>query len=793
MDIFSNNIQRGDLLTAETFQNIETFLKGSSVAGGSVSAQGINVPSEFVRNPRIVRFVAEEEIQNYSIIELTEQVEDVSGVDNQVPTFKAKPATGDAGTLFYTEFSFADQGESGMAYSIGGEPILIRSSATADGSPKDGEIVANVGGAFRYLSESDVSELKWFLPVQGGGISEPKSSKVRLVQPKELFPACEYKSEQDVYDCKLEYSDTGGQNDEDWHLIDTFVCGDRGTIHFYPLTVTNTPHQYWRVNLKGYSKDDSHEDRGFVTFGRLWDAAFWINNESEPTYIYSEDETIESLPFDSKPVPRKTDTHRMWTHTFDQPELVTHVMLEVEYHLEHHIVCPGGRDKTGQDVSFIYSFDLATEKWMATTFPELHKPMFNMDAKIVELADESHQLVILSGECFDGFSDFLQGYNFEKDHRQNAVNIMRHWVNFAGRPALMGDPMMRGSAYTKPENENDFAKSLIVVGGSKQSTVIDYPITGTNVSDTSLFFVAGKDLEFGKAYRNNYAGYMFNGSMVASPATVEQKVVKQQAYTRHQNLPVRGILRRRPVSQNHSVPSGSTSVVDFLLIGGFNSAGHNKYDKTVLSGILGSPASNAFWYTLLTPDAAADIGLDQCNIQNFITYPNSPYVLGDCCAEYVEERDEIICFGGRATQDDAEAAHANLAVLVFDPHSNAAAWNYQKYPNMPHPRWSAASVLVRGLVRKGETVPCDRVFIIGGRNREGFVPEVDVFNLRYNEWETDWKGLLDGELENYTPEGGGTIIIGGGGDGVQSVKAGDNVKITGSSQNPVINAYLTWG
>ena len=190
-DVFSNNIRSGDLLTAETFQNIATFLKGSSVAGGSVSAQGISVPSEFARNPRTVRFIAEEDIENYSIIELTEQVEDISGVDNQVPTFKAKPATGDAGTLFYTESSFADKNESGMAYSIGGEPILIRSTATEDGSPEEGKIVANAGGAFRYLGESDVSELKWFLPVQGGGVSEPKSSKVRLVQPKELFPACE--------------------------------------------------------------------------------------------------------------------------------------------------------------------------------------------------------------------------------------------------------------------------------------------------------------------------------------------------------------------------------------------------------------------------------------------------------------------------------------------------------------------------------------------------------------------------------------------------------------------------
>jgi hypothetical protein len=99
------------------------------------------------------------------------------------------------------------------------------------------------------------------------------------------------------------------------------------------------------------------------------------------------------------------------------------------------------------------------------------------------------------------------------------------------------------------------------------------------------------------------------------------------------------------------------------------------------------------------------------------------------------------------------------------------------------------------LVRLGETEACDRIFIIGGRNQDGFVPEVDVFNLRYNCWETDWKGLDQGELETIPPSlgGGGGITINIGSDGIQSVRAGDNVTIGGTRKNPVINAYLTWG
>jgi hypothetical protein len=51
-------------------------------------------------------------------------------------------------------------------------------------------------------------------------------------------------------------------------------------------------------------------------------------------------------------------------------------MLDLDRHNEHYIICPGGRDVFKQDIAFIYSFDIASEKWTATTFPELQKPMF---------------------------------------------------------------------------------------------------------------------------------------------------------------------------------------------------------------------------------------------------------------------------------------------------------------------------------------------------------------------------------------------------------------------------------
>ena len=652
-DVFSNNIQSGDLLTAEHFRNIHSFLQGSSVAGGTVSAQGINVPSEFARNPRTVRFIAEETIETYSIIELTEQVEDASGVDNQVPTFKAKPATGDAGTLFYTESSFADSGEAGMAYSIGGEPILIRSAATEDGSPSEGEIVANPGGAFRYLGESDVPELKWFLPVQGGGGTgeAPAPRKVRLVQPKELFPACEYKSED-----------------------------------------------------------------------------------------------------------------------------------------KHYIVCPGGRDAAGQARSYIDVLDLETEQWTATTLPEMRHPMYNMDAKVVELKDETHQLVILSGQTEKGFSSIIQGYNFELNQIREVVDMGTGAINFAGRPALVGDPMRRdaGFSFQRPQGEDDFSRSLIVVGGSERSSFLR--ANNTNVMGSMLFSVQGSTLAVGTPYpiqlQNsampnvghtglpfgffNWNSYQSEGGQFGNIFANTGKI------SRHQHLPVRGILRRRPVG-NTSAPSSAVKVVDFLLVGGFNTRiepdddKHREHNECVVSGVFLSHTFSLTggrshsMYQMIAPHATFNETLAE---DRFLTFPPAPRVLGDCCAEYVEERDEVICFGGRAVESETATAHANLAVLEFTD-NNTATWVVEKYPPMPNPRWSAASVLIRGLVRAGETpaLPADRIFIIGGRNRDGFVAAVDVFNLRTNTWETDWKGLDEGELENVPPSigGGNTIIIQGGG------------------------------
>jgi len=536
----------------------------------------------------------------------------------------------------------------------------------------------------------------------------------------------------------------------------------------------------------------AYASRGFVTYGRLWEALFqieprdehenddykiianvtdgWQDNSEASEIVLTP--TVAGLPFDSKPVPRKTGTHRFWQLSFTEPEVVTSVTLDVDQHLEHYIIAPGGRDAFGQDVRFMYSFDIAAEQWTATTFPELRRPMFNMDAKIVELADKTHQLIVLSGEMSSGISGDIQGYNFEKDFVNSVQSL---GVSFAGRPALSGDPMLRNSNNANtPDGEWDFSRSVIAVGGSSNSIFVR--ATSTQAHDSVLFSIQGSTLNVGapweiRAQGGNFTATghtglpfgFFNVTSNLNPmGGVETKLRNLLTYTRHQNLPVRGILRRRPIG-NTAMSSASNPVVDFLLMGGFNIVGRENYNTSVVSGIFGnfSDAGGATRYVMQVPNPHFHHAQ---NSDHLLYFPDCDRVLGDCCAEYYAQRDEVICFGGRAHETDTAFAWATPAVLGFAPApSNTPRWNYTKYPPQPNPRWSAASVLIRGLIRKGETIPCDRIFIIGGRNREGFVAAVDVLNLSSNDWETDWKGLLDGELETVPPSmgGGGTTIIGG--------------------------------
>ena len=91
MSVFDDNVKEGDILRASTYQSLLNFAKGSSVAGGTTSADGISIPSEYERSPRTVRFIAKESL-------LTETHKhwriNLNGTSKNDPNDKGSPSYG---------------------------------------------------------------------------------------------------------------------------------------------------------------------------------------------------------------------------------------------------------------------------------------------------------------------------------------------------------------------------------------------------------------------------------------------------------------------------------------------------------------------------------------------------------------------------------------------------------------------------------------------------------------------------------------------------------------------------
>jgi hypothetical protein len=152
--------------------------------------------------------------------------------------------------------------------------------------------------------------------------------------------------------------------------------------------------------------------------------------------------------------------------------------------------------------------------------------------------------------------------------------------------------------------------ALILIGGGSRSVAIR---GSTSSIDTSLFALRGETLEFERIYEiqtlNNNISLTGNTGLPygafdyttqsSNAGAVGARLQAQGRYVRHQNLPVRDVSRQRPVG-NTSQPSSSNPVVDFLLIGGFNSVGNSEYSDTVVSGAFHSPAGNVICGQSLT-------------------------------------------------------------------------------------------------------------------------------------------------------------------------------------------------
>jgi hypothetical protein len=193
--------------------------------------------------------------------------------------------------------------------------------------------------------------------------------------------------------------------------------------------------------------------------------------------------------------------------------------------------------------------------------------------------------------------------------------------------------------------------------------------------------------------------------------------------------------------------------------------------------------------------------------------------LNECCVETHAEYDaatdsenkSAYCIGGRAKRSNKAEAWSDIIYLDFQRNEwyieqvrNPTVYDEETRANKtPHiPRWNAASCSISAFTRRpkvselvdpvnangnwtidttkvtrsradgssytdykfeaaqewnraGYNTPCDRIFILGGRNKDGLVGKIDCYNLTTQYWETNW-GYLKGVPEtDASSEGGG--------------------------------------
>lgn len=126
----------------------------------------------------------------------------------------------------------------------------------------------------------------------------------------------------------------------------------------------------------------------------------------------------------------------------------------------------------------------------------------------------------------------------------------------------------------------------------------------------------------------------------------------------------------------------------------------------------------------------------------------------------------VLCLGGRMRReveteivlpDGKKAIERKMAFVplenVFSMELADKNWIDDLFDDpIPIPRWNAPAVLAT-LPREvpvdpddpeneeTETVEHDLIFLIGGRNENGLLADVDVLNLTTKKWETDWPDM----------------------------------------------------
>ena len=243
------HIKPGDSIPAAT---INKLIDGAKIALGSQKSGGGAMPGVDVSNTVIrTRVKTDKPLPRYAVVSIDAALIDPDKNRSaflQAPAIRAgRPNADTANFAILQRPASPNQIVPACVSGVSIVELTVESEEHQFAVPNDSYTMtsAESGGAkilWKQDEPGDDGKI-WALvlfPTGGSGTAAAASpSRVRLVQRKELFPACEYKSLQDVHGCTLEYSD----DNVEWNSVKEFnIVGGRVQVNH--TSDDEEPHKY---------------------------------------------------------------------------------------------------------------------------------------------------------------------------------------------------------------------------------------------------------------------------------------------------------------------------------------------------------------------------------------------------------------------------------------------------------------------------------------------------------------------------------------------------------------------
>jgi len=475
------------------------------------------------------------------------------------------------------------------------------------------------------------------------------------------------------------------------------------------------------------------------------------------------------------------------------------------------IICPGGRNAAGEAVPFVYTYDLILNQWHALRFPPLDQATYLASCAIVPKLTgdiyslqteyngnvittnsreiETFMLVCGSGRGNSGEINTIQMYNtrlVDTDERtkskQTALPLERFvegkTLNFSSRPILTVPYILARINYytfvaaTIPTQFNTYVNALdnkyntVYVGGTASSAIGSEGSSGAGVYRYIWSIdVAANNFDYSWATTYGSWSAIKVGYISTDTPNYQHRAGKMDNYM------IQGLLGY--TKANEGPYSDDYDYFTFGTEDTLEGYGMDNY---------GAPISYKVWYGNST--------LSRMNQNDQITkelfrvhvYPDpkegSVTKTFGCCTVQLDETSGLIIGGlvtrnftnektGETTKRPVALSGIHLATMVNVSDNPNRQWIYidNYLPPLPHPRWNASAVLVKGLRRfytldlyykvvKGVD-PTILDFAAWAKEIHGY----DVTIKSFNDWLKDIIGMSDADIANLTDSQQETLLL----------------------------------